>query len=760
MSYTRGVMTKCSPAMRDQTEAWRIRVPYFALLSFVVFTGCSNGSGDSQRTENTLPTIQLDDGQVLGNGNSIVRIPASDDTGIVSVSSSLLRQGKLDVCESRIDLSLTSNSLVESCLADQPTCSVEFIPSPPDEVIVYPPPLYAPIGLEYELTFIDRDGAVTDPVNTVFCFDVGINSPPVPAADTYQLVFPSTIQRTGVIYDARCEKQPGSDGVLFNDDDDEHVTNTCLRAELVDAPQFATNRASFRDTFEPNGAFRYEGLTNAPASDSFTYRVTDGINPPSAPIRVDIVFSGGNQPPIAVDDEFTFTEDSDTRVLDVLSNDSDPDALPLTIIEVNNGPVAGTATIRNGVIVDYRPNEDFNGNDSFNYVIRDSVGITASATVQIRVTPVNDSPVAVNDEAEISENTAIAINVIANDSDPDGDEISVIAVTDPVNGTATIEPGGLVLYTPNLNYFGIDTFEYTVEDSDGATDTATARIIVNMDSESLRAVDDAFTTSVNRSIVVDVLANDIGGDGDDLELFEIEQPRNGTTTIAGGNIRYTPNENYTGVDTFNYTVTDGDVTAEAEVTITITLFSTNGAPIAADDSVTISELTATTISVLENDLDPDGDPLTIAIISQPDNGAAVVSGDEILYTPDSDFSGTDELIYSVSDGNGGTDSAVVSITVSIGNRPPVAVDDFVTTEQGDRVRFTPLANDSDPDGDRISLQSATEPLNGTLQILGSSNRIIYSPAALFTGSDSFEYTISDDRGSVSTATVTITVVLP
>jgi len=180
----------------------------------------------------TLPTLQLNDGDVLGNGNNVVRIPASDDTGIASVSAQLLRQGALQECQAEQNFSLVVNSLFEACLSDQPTCSVDFIPGA-NEITVFPPPLYAPIGLEYELSLVDRDGSATDPVRAVFCFDAGPNEPPTPAADTYQLIYPGFVQRNGVNYSGRCEKADGADGVLANDDDDEHITNTCLTAELL-----------------------------------------------------------------------------------------------------------------------------------------------------------------------------------------------------------------------------------------------------------------------------------------------------------------------------------------------------------------------------------------------------------------------------------------------------------------------------------------------------------------------------------------------
>ena len=721
----------------------------------LVAAACSNGgSGDGQRSGNSLPSIQLNDGEVLGNGSSVVRIPANDDTGIASVSATLLRQGKLDSCGSQIDLSLTQNSLLEACLADQPFCSVEFIPDA-SEVVVFPPPLYAPIGLEYELSFIDRDGAATEPVRAVFCFDVGANAAPVPATDTYQLSFPSSIQRNGVIYDSRCEKQPGSDGVLANDDDDEHITNTCLRAELLELPQFASNRSTFRNTFREDGGFRYEAFNNVPAADSFTYRVTDGVNPPSDPVTVNIVFSGENSAPIAVDDTFTVAEDSDVQTLNVLDNDSDPDALPLSISAVTNGPASGNASIRNGVLIEYRPNENFSGTDTFDYIIVDSAGVTATARVQIQVSGVNDAPVANNDTVTTPENTPVSINVLANDTDPEGDALTVSGVASPTNGTAQLTSSGVVLYTPAVNFFGVDAFEYTITDSAGASDTATARITVDFVNVIPAPAEDFATTDEGSAVLIAVLENDVDNDGDDLQIVEIEQPANGTASVEQNQIRYTPNDNFNGNDTFRYQVSDGNLVAWAQVNVSVG--AVNDAPVASDDAANTTENTAINIDVLANDTDLDGDQLSIQSVTNSSAGITAVStdGQSIVFTPATAFNGTATFSYTVVDNNGGSDSANVTVQVSDTNFAPTALDDSASTSEGSAVVVDVLANDSDPDADPLTVAIQNTPGNGTAAVIASGIR--YTPNAGFDGTDTFTYLVTDSGGLSDTATVTITV---
>ena len=728
------------------------------LLAVVALTACSNGGSNTEnRTENTLPSFQLSDGDVLGNGNNVVRIPASDDTGIASVNAQLVRQGRLEECSAEQNFSLVANSLFEACLSDQPTCSVDFIPGI-NEVTVFPPPLYAPIGLEYDLALVDRDGSATDPVRAVFCFGVGPNEPPTPAADTFQLVFPGFVQRNGVNYNDRCEKADGADGVLANDDDDEHITNTCLTAELVDLPQFASNLSTFRQSFRANGGFRYEGLGNAPPStiDSFTYRVSDGVNPPSEPIRVEIIFSGENSPPVAVNDTFEITEDTPSQELNVLVNDSDPDALPLSVTAVFNGPANGVANIRNGLFIDYTPNSNFSGQDQFNYTITDSGGLTATATVLLEVSGVNDPPVAQNDAVTTPENIEIEINVLANDSDPEDDPLTISSVANPVNGSAVNSGGGIIIYTPNTNFFGSDAFEYTVSDGNGGSDTATAVINVTFVNVAPVANSDTLSIDEGSTGTLDVVANDTDEDGDALVVTGVEQPANGTAEVISDNqVRYTPDENFNGTDTFSYTISDDTVESSAQVVVTVG--SVNDIPVAVDDTAGTNENTAITIDVTSNDSDTDEDAVTVTATTQPANGTVAITGDSlgVIYTPDPSFSGTDTFVYTIGDGNGGSDSASVTVTVSDTNGPPVANNDTATTSEGSAVTIDVLDNDTDPDGDELSLSIVENASNGSAVV--SNGAIVYTPEADFDGSDSFTYQVEDIDGVTATAQVTVIV---
>ena len=162
--------------------------------------------------------------------------------------------------------------------------------------------------------------------------------------------------------------------------------------------------------------------------------------------------------------------------------------------------------------------------------------------------------------------------------------------------------------------------------------------------------------------------------------------------------------------------------------------------------------------VLENDSDPEGDTLTISANTAPQNGSLTLNADgSFVYTPNLGFSGADAFTYTITDGNGNEDTATVQFTVSTAeNNPPVAIDDSATTSFETSVNGNVLANDSDPDGDAITVVSNTDASNGTV-VVNADGSYVYTPDAGFSGADSFEYTISDGEGGQDTATVSINV---
>ena len=183
----------------------------------------------------------------------------------------------------------------------------------------------------------------------------------------------------------------------------------------------------------------------------------------------------------------------------------------------------------------------------------------------------------------------------------------------------------------------------------------------------------------------------------------------------------------------------------------------NDAPTARDDRAAAAEDTTITLSVLANDSDPDGDPLSFSGVSQPAHGrAATGSNGTVTYTPEANYNGGDSFTYTVTDGHGGTATGIVTITVIPVNDAPAAADDALVTAEDTAATVAVLENDGDVDGDSVRVTGAGAPAHGSA-VLNSNGTITYTPAANYNGPDSFTYAIADGRGASATATVSVTV---
>ncbi len=460
-----------------------------------------------------------------------------------------------------------------------------------------------------------------------------------------------------------------------------------------------------------------------------------------------------NQPPVANDDFAEVDEDGVVQI-DVLANDLDPNNDPLVLISVST-PVNGTAAININQTVQYTPDDDFNGEDAFNYVVSDGNGGLDTAQVTITVTPVNDRPVALDDQDETNEDTPVTIAVLANDSDPDEDALTVSSVTNGTNGGVVNNNNGTVTYSPAANYHGTDSFTYVAGDGKGGLDTAQVTITITPVNDRPLAVDDQAETSEDTPVQVNVVANDSDVDGDDLTVSSVTQGAKGqVTNTNNGTVTYTPQANTTGQDIFTYVISDGNGGLDtAQLTINVT--AVNDRPLALDDQDETPEDTPVTIAVLANDSDPDEDALTVNSVTSGTNGGVVNNNNgTVTYSPAANYHGTDSFTYVAGDGKGGLDTAQVTITVTPVNDRPVAVDDQAQTNEDTPVQVNVVANDSDVDGDNLTVSAVTQGSQG--QVTNNNNgTVTYTPQANTTGQDIFTYVISDGNGGLDTAQVTI-----
>ena len=255
--------------------------------------------------------------------------------------------------------------------------------------------------------------------------------------------------------------------------------------------------------------------------------------------------------------------------------------------------------------------------------------------------------------------------------------------------------------------------------------------------------------------LIDVLNNDSDDENDTLTVIDVVQPANGTVVNNGSSLTYTPNLGFIGTDSFEYTVDDGNGDqATAQVNITVE----NIGPTANDDSVVATGNQPLIIDVLNNDSDSDGTIIIVESVTQGQNGSVVINSDgTVTYQANMGFVGTDSFTYTIADEDGAQSSATVNVIVESGNQAPVAVDDLYVVSMNSSFDFTPMENDTDADGDSLSIESInTSELRGilTLNADGSMN---YQAPFMFRGNDIFTYTITDSNGGTSTATVILCV---
>ncbi len=279
----------------------------------------------------------------------------------------------------------------------------------------------------------------------------------------------------------------------------------------------------------------------------------------------------------------------------------------------------------------------------------------------------NDTSI-LDDGASTDEDTSVVLDVLANDTASPNATIELVETTPPNNGLVVVN-GELLTYTPNNDFNGVDSFEYTVliTNADGTVITETA--IVTITVNPIRDVNDDYDETVAQNAIdIDVLANDTFSATTTLAVTEVSTPLYGNAIINDDNtVTYTANESFYGDDAFEYTVTvtnaDGTTTQEIAMVI-ITVYAI---PFAIDDEVVTEANIPIEIAVLDNDYDEDGsiDISSVQVVDEPLNGDVIVNNDgTITYTPNEDFIGEDTFVYQVCDNDGLCDTATVTIIVT------------------------------------------------------------------------------------------------
>ena len=520
--------------------------------------------------------------------------------------------------------------------------------------------------------------------------------------------------------------------VLGNDTDEE---NDALSISALTTTSGAVTSTGNDVIFTSEANFNGQVTVN--------YTLSDGTDTAMGVLTITV--TPVNDAPIANPDSATILEDAVTTNINVLSNDTDPENDSLTISEASTN--TGSVSVA-GSNLAYTPEADFNGQAVINYTLSDGTD-TASGVLNITVTPVNDSPVANPDTATINEDSSTTVNVVANDTDTEGDSLTITTVSAD-SGSATIV-ANQIQYTPQADYNGTAVVTYTVSDGEAAT-SATLNITINSVNDAPVASPDTATILEDAAATnINVLGNDTDVENDTLSISAVTAT-SGTVTSSAGDVIYTPEANFSGQASVTYTLSDGTDTTNGVLTITVT--PVNDAPVANPDTATILEdAAATNINVLGNDTDVENDTLSISTVTAT-SGTVTSSADDVIYTPEANFSGQVTINYTLSDGTD-TANGVLTITVTPVNDAPVANPDTTTIlEDASATSINVLSNDTDEENDTLSITSVNADVGA---ISSSGANVVYTPEANFNGQVIVNYILSDGTDTAAgTLTINVT----
>ncbi|KAA2242645.1 tandem-95 repeat protein [Chitinophaga agrisoli] len=505
----------------------------------------------------------------------------------------------------------------------------------------------------------------------------------------------------------------------------------------------ATDPAHGSVVVASNGDYTYTPTADYNGPDQFTIDISDGHGGTTT-VTVNITVTAVNDAPTGTGDTKTTPEDTPVSGT-VTGTDADGDALTFTKA---TDPAHGSVVVASNGDYTYTPAADYNGPDQFTIDISDGHGGTATVTVNIAVTTVNDAPSGTGDTKTTQEDTPVNGTVAGTDAD--GDALTFTKATDPAHGSVVVSSNGDYTYTPAADYNGPDQFTIDISDGHGGTTTVTVNITVTAVNDAPTGTGDTKTTPEDTPVSGAVTGNDV--DGDALTFTKATDPAHGIVVVnTDGTYSYTPAANYYGPDQFTIDINDGH--GGTTVTVNITVTAVNDTPTGTGDTKTTNEDTPVSGTVTGTDVD--GDALTFTKATDPAHGTVVVNPDgTYTYTPAPGYNGPDQFTIDISDGHGGTTTITVNITVTAANDTPTGTGDTKTTPEDTPASGTVTGTDAD--GDALTFTKATDPAHGAV-VVNPDGTYTYTPAANYYGPDQFTIDITDGHGGTTTVTVNITV---
>ena len=579
------------------------------------------------------------------------------------------------------------------------------------------------------------------------------------------------------------ENTPKIIDVLANDTDVDIATNSDVLTVLT-----TTEPSIGSVTINADNTVTYTPDADQLGDDSFDYTIKDiaGLQS-TATVSLSVV---ANQPPTAGDD--TGATDEDTVLTDgtnVLDNDSDPESEAISVVDFDAASVAGAAVVvaaSGSYTYDPTASETLQAlaagattGDTFTYTVGDTSGGLTVATVTITVTGINDPPVAVDDAATVGEGGSTAVLVLANDSDPEGDTLSITGVSVPTNGTATINDNGtagntaddFIDYSHDGSETTGDSFTYTI--SDGTlTDTATVNTTITPVNDAPTVANPIDDVAVNEDaddteLDLSAIFADVDSGSLALSVAGNTNPSLVAASITAGQLMLDYVADQNGTAQITVRATDGDG-AFVEDTFDVNVTAVNDAPTVASpiSDVNVDEDAADTAIPLSGvfadvDIATNGDSLALTVAGNTNPGvvSATIAAGQLTLDYVADQNGTADITIRATDGDGAFVDDVFTATVNAINDAPVATADAydVVENQSISVSVTDgvLSNDTDVEDDAMSAVLNADVSDGTLA-LSSDGSFTYTPDAGFFGTDTFTY-VTRDADDSNIATVTITV---
>ncbi len=792
----------------------------------LVFTPAENFNGDAEIT------YTVTDGELTDEAKVTVTVNPVNDAPTI----------KVDAVESITEDAVNTDTVVA-------TLTVRDTDTPEDQLAVSlennSNGYFVLVGNEVKLTQAGVDAVNNDELNLKdLTISASVSDGVNPTAnDSDSLV----VNR---VNDAPTVENAIADQVLSEDFDAYTIDLNEVFKDSDSSLEFSVSGNSNVLVSIENGIATISPTADWNGSEALTFTATD---PSGESVSQTVNFTVA---PVAdiVADKTTLVEDTPT-IIKVLGNDTFEGKDKVVSLDAENGPKNGTVIVNNDGTVTYTPDDNYVGKDTFTYVVT-SGGVSESTTVEVNVTPVNDAPVAKDDIATTQEDTAVTIDVLPNDSDVDGDKLSIQSATVPeAQGKVEIVDGKLV-FTPAENFNGDAEITYTVTDGQ-LTDEAKVTVTVNPvnDAPTIKvdAVESITEDAVSTDTVVATLEVADTDTPEDQLTVSLENNSNGYFVLVGDEVKLTQ----AGVDAVNndelnlkdltisasvsdgvnptandsdslvvnrvndaptvenaiadqvlsedfdaYTIDLNEVFKDSDSSLEFSVSGNNSIQISivngvatitptADwngkeiitftakdpsgesvnqtvdftvapvvdieaDSADVVEDTPTIINVLGNDTFESTDKVvSLDAENGPKNGTVIVNNDgTVTYTPDDNYVGKDTFTYVVTS-SGVSESTTVEVNVTPVNDAPVAKDDIATTQEDTAVTIDVLPNDSDVDGDKLSIESASVPKEqGTVEVVNG--KLVFTPAENFNGDAEITYTVTDGQ-LTDEAKVTVTV---